>query len=1361
MNSFIIKKRNHGLSKKIICIIMTICLSVMMLPSALFKTQAHATEPAKTEDVFVKADNDMTNFGQFAFNPNSNAANVSVYTQNDLLHAIGCKAESEESIIEKANAQIKKSLTDNLHSVVNDNLPAAKDGWKATLTSVENVKSNLPCLTVSKVPNTNNWQFTTSAPTSNNQSGALEITSKYAHYTAEYAVELNGQPITQEKEIKVDAKNYASGKITISPIANKTYKLIVDLDIINLPKLISLYAVSVYKNNDYVLQQNSNNFLVEDEVVVDLSSIVGKQDMRDVPAMKKQLVKVVNAYEEPFKIGDTDTYIRVNPEYEDNILTDKAYTVSWDSIKNVVIQTKVNSKDVFQLCTDKEKKVVYDDDYTFKFTTSIFDINAPEDITKTEEKSKALSFFDNKTSTDKPIDPDLGYDNAFQSDDISLLGNFGDGYKYVVMDNNSKVKSFKEKIDKLVLQSTDVKQEKKVQILLCDSKSTDENCIIKKVDQLCVIQLDDYFIKFEVITQSTSPNPIEFLMNGLKVFFAGNENGKVILRFKYVNNKMTRSFDTADIIKDEKTIFSDLKPVVGEKENIVYFDAEINATDSDAIIKNLEGAIIQPYHFDIFHWKWPKKSCQINRDPNSPQEIVANAPAPESVAITWGKNKPTDDEQAKKTTENYYFKDALELTVTLNMPKDQGEIFKYTKAYKSKHQEGDVTFEDEPLVTLNVDNGTSQPVLFYKDLKNEGESNNEWKDSWIAEYTIDIGDNDFYKEHHYTLHINKVEDILGRTCKGGTDGSDHNYYFSIDKQAPVFEILFEGPSPSNTYDGVDFYNENGRKAKVVVHELNFDGSLIEIIRNLDGKDEKIILPTESWNNDDSRFHYTYIEFPSEGEYCISVAGSDLTAWIGEPFQTEKFIQDWTTPTISVSWDNNNVVNEKYYTAGRTATFVMEERNFASEYINVSPIVSAGNDGTMGTTNFSGWSPSGNNLWCCTVSFPSEGTYALTMDGTDKALNSMSPYSQSEFVIDWTKPNIQINGVENRQAYGDTAQPSVVINDANMSTETTCNVESLGATKAHPYSASPATTPSQFNYDYSNPEKVAENDGVYRIEVNAVDMAGNADTQSLVWSVNRFGSTYVIDADTETIMNGYVNDKSKKDIKLIEINPSGLENSSIDMTKGSFSETLKKGEDYTADETGGGESWYECTYTIPKDRFKEDGKYTLNYYSTDKVGNANENTMQKNADRTAAVNVQFVLDNAKPSCSFDNLSEDQYGDVTHKATAKFEDNTNKFTEAKVIINGDEKWVSGDDLEKGGNKVDFELHESNTPYTVETVATDKAGNTMDKMSKTVLVTSNPFVRWFYNTPLFIGSLVGIGVLIAVIAYLIYRKKQNQNK
>lgn len=360
------------------------------------------------------------------------------------------------------------------------------------------------------------------------------------------------------------------------------------------------------------------------------------------------------------------------------------------------------------------------------------------------------------------------------------------------------------------------------------------------------------------------------------------------------------------------------------------------------------------------------------------------------------------------------------------------------------------------------------------------------------------------------------------------------------------------------------------------------------------------------------------------------------------------------------------------------------------------------------------------------------------------------------MIDWTKPTINISGVENRQAYGGNAQPVVTINDANMSPATTCQVESLGITKGHPYNTSPAASDTQYTYAYANPEAIPENDGVYRVNVNAVDMAGNGDVQERVWSVNRFGSTYVIDAETETMMDGYVNNDNLKDVKVTEINPSGVETHSVDMTKDSFTETLTEGQDYTAAASGGDGTWYECLFTISKDFFKEDGKYTFNYYSKDRAGNESENTMEnKNADHNAAVNVQFMLDNAKPTVSFDNLSSGLYGEAKHEATANFEDNSGKFSEAKVIINGEEHYASGDELDENRNAIEFELNDAPVPYTIETFAIDKAGNEMDKEVKTVVVTMNPFLLWFYNTPLFVGSMVVLVAAIGGVLFYLYRR------
>ena len=80
--------------------------------------------------------------------------------------------------------------------------------------------------------------------------------------------------------------------------------------------------------------------------------------------------------------------------------------------------------------------------------------------------------------------------------------------------------------------------------------------------------------------------------------------------------------------------------------------------------------------------------------------------------------------------------------------------------------------------------------------------------------------------------------------------------------------------------------------------------------------------------------------------------------------------------------------------------------------------------------------------------------------------------------------------------------------------------------------------------------------------------------------------------------------------------------------------------------------------------------------------------------------------------------------------------------------------------------IKLVEMNTAQNVRIVVTDIAGNVSDTsaddfdsayvMVDGVLVTTNAFVRWYANKPLFWGSIGGGVAVFAVAIFLIARKK-----
>ena len=80
---------------------------------------------------------------------------------------------------------------------------------------------------------------------------------------------------------------------------------------------------------------------------------------------------------------------------------------------------------------------------------------------------------------------------------------------------------------------------------------------------------------------------------------------------------------------------------------------------------------------------------------------------------------------------------------------------------------------------------------------------------------------------------------------------------------------------------------------------------------------------------------------------------------------------------------------------------------------------------------------------------------------------------------------------------------------------------------------------------------------------------------------------------------------------------------------------------------------------------------------------------------------------------------------------------------------------------GETYTFDIPQSNEKQTVIFVATDAASNEYKLSVEDVLISTNLFVRWYNNTPLFIGSIIGVVVLaVGLAAFLIFGKKKKKD-
>lgn len=511
-----------------------------------------------------------------------------------------------------------------------------------------------------------------------------------------------------------------------------------------------------------------------------------------------------------------------------------------------------------------------------------------------------------------------------------------------------------------------------------------------------------------------------------------------------------------------------------------------------------------------------------------------------------------------------------------------------------------------------------------------------------------------------------------------------------------------------------------------------------------------------------------VDFTEDGDYEVSNVNVQDILGRGSTADGDTFTIDKTAPKLNVSWNTEAAQNGKYYNAARTATITVEEHNFDPNLFKIEAPVSAGNGDEATPAQIGGWSSNGDTH-TATVTFPGQGVYTLSVSGEDLASNKSESYTSPEFVIDTIKPKIDIQNVVNRTAYAGEVAPTAAVHDTNLADGTSIEVSKisypLSKDDPNPYAgAAINTSATDKSVSYLNPAKTKGNDGVYTLTVQAIDLAGNTESEAVTWSVNRFGSTYVISDNTGKMLDQYLKSSKTTDVKVTEINPSGLDDNktSVELTRDTKNTTLKSGDNYTTDsDTSSG--WSEYNYTVSKSNYDKDGAYRVLFHSEDAAGNSSENTMEgKNAKKSgASAEINFAVDDTAPIASFVDLaSNGKYEESSHKAKVSFEDNL-KLSKAQIKVNG--KTVAtftADQLEKSPIR-EFTLDGSSSKQDVTVVAWDAAGNKSKELKATgVLVTNDSFVLWMNNLPLMVGTIVAI-VVVAGGIYMVVAKKRKENE
>ena len=254
----------------------------------------------------------------------------------------------------------------------------------------------------------------------------------------------------------------------------------------------------------------------------------------------------------------------------------------------------------------------------------------------------------------------------------------------------------------------------------------------------------------------------------------------------------------------------------------------------------------------------------------------------------------------------------------------------------------------------------------------------------------------------------------------------------------------------------------------------------------------------------------------------------------------------------------------------------------------------------------------------------------------------------------------------------------------------------------------------------------------------------------MFSVNRFGSNYIFSETTEKFLDDVYANKPK-DLVVTEVNVDSLVFNGISYGLDGTKKELKAGSDYTVKQSGGEGSWKEYTYTIKKENFEKEGRYSVTIDSEDKATNKMNNKVKE-------CNIDFVIDKTPPTVVITGIEESSYRADEREMTINLSDNT-AVKCVDVIIDGKSvATYAQKEIEKAGGKISYMIEGASEPQKIEAAALDMAGNETTSEMHKVLVTSSVWIQYINNTPLLIGSILGI-VLVAggLIWFFVIRKKK----
>ena len=332
-------------------------------------------------------------------------------------------------------------------------------------------------------------------------------------------------------------------------------------------------------------------------------------------------------------------------------------------------------------------------------------------------------------------------------------------------------------------------------------------------------------------------------------------------------------------------------------------------------------------------------------------------------------------------------------------------------------------------------------------------------------------------------------------------------------------------------------------------------------------------------------------------------------------------------------------------------------------------------------------------WKNEITITKEGEYYFYAGGIDRVGN-VAVMRSAQFIIDKKAPVIQINGVKDKSSNAGKVSIEISFQDINLSKDMLQAVIRGNQGKTIPLSCEKVQKKNKIVWLYEDFPQYKAMDDLYTLEAEAQDEAGNKVRKTVTFSINRFGSVFVLSEETkEHLKQFYI--QTPPSVTIREINVDVLKKNTITVVHNGDMKQLKESKDYTLSQKNGEYNWQEYEYRISKNCFDEEGLYTVILSSEDAAHNLGDIRKEQG-------NLEFFIDKTPPSCVISGIEQNEtYIEKEKEVTIAVNDN-GYLQSVRVLLNGSVL------LEGKENQYSITVKSEDHWQTLQVFASDKAGN-----------------------------------------------------